>query len=477
MKTLHFRLWLLCTLLLAAGLGGGAVLLWVIGEPALARDLDTVASARADAVVRMMPQPRLERWIEEYVDADRSGVLIQLWGADREFISRSPQGSGPMVPLPDSASSQDPRRGGLRVETLRGTDGQDWRVATVARRERYLSEPQFYIQAGFPAESAQRPVWRAMSWYAGAAALLMAVGAGTAWLLLKRWVRSLNMMEEMTRGMAASTLSRRRLFVPASDAELSSLAGSINTLLDELDAVHSRQQQFVADASHELRTPLTILLGELDVTLRRDRPAPELRETLGTCRTEIFRLGRMVDNLLALARADAGGIETRPVRVNVHTVCGDVCDKLLSRAAEGGVELHLGPVPVPAAEIMGEPVALERIILNLVENALAHTPAGESVRVEVTRHGGEVCVTVSDTGCGLAPEHQLRVFDRFYRVDSARTSVRGGAGLGLAIVKALTTAHGGRVSLESTLGRGSTFTLYFPAAKEESKPEEPRAKE
>jgi signal transduction histidine kinase len=216
----------------------------------------------------------------------------------------------------------------------------------------------------------------------------------------------------------------------------------------------------VADASHELRTPLTILRGEIDVALRRPRTPAEYAEVLQSSREEIERLSRLTNNLLMLARADAGNALVRREMVDVAAIAGDVCAKLALFSEERKVSLFC-EANQPAI-VSADPVALEQIVFNLVENALRYTPPGESARVRVASGDETVTVEVADHGGGIAPEHLPRLFERFYRVDEARSREFGGAGLGLSIVKTLAEAHGGQVEVRSILGQGSTFTVSLP---------------
>ncbi|MBL9134362.1 MAG: hypothetical protein JNK85_00775 [Verrucomicrobiales bacterium] len=293
---------------------------------------------------------------------------------------------------------------------------------------------------------------------------------GTAWLavmgfaswMLAFWIRSLDVVAESARQLGASTFATQRLFVPHRAPELRPLITSVNALLDRLSGVHRQQQQFLADASHELRTPLTILRGEIEVALRRERPGDEYREILTSNCDELERLSRLVDNLLTLARADAGQVLNRRETIDLAVVCREVVDRLETVAADRQVALHLDARGTTT--LNGDPVALDRVIFNLVENAVRYSPPQEAVQIMVEGDSQQATIQVRDAGRGIAPEHQPRLFDRFYRVDVSRSRDQGGAGLGLAIVKTLVEAHGGRIEVASQLGKGSTFTVRLPAS-------------
>ncbi len=270
----------------------------------------------------------------------------------------------------------------------------------------------------------------------------------------------LTALSDTARKVNLGTLARQRLFAPPDAPEVATLAAAFNELLDRLEAAHASQHRFVADASHELRTPLAALRAEIEIALRRERAPADYQRTLDSNRHELERLSSLVENLLALAALDASQPQKQKSPVDLALVCRDVAEQLLPLAAAQDVRLQLElseSVTTP-----GDVFSLERAVRNLVENAIRHTPAGEQIVIRAGIHGGEARVEVIDAGVGIAPEHLPHLFDRFYRVDTARTRTHGGAGLGLAIVKAIVEAHDGTVSVESKLGAGSTFMLRLP---------------
>jgi signal transduction histidine kinase len=229
----------------------------------------------------------------------------------------------------------------------------------------------------------------------------------------------------------------------------------------ESENVRAAQQRFVADAAHELGTPLAVLKGEIDIALRRDRSAEDYRSALTSCREEIERLSRLSENLLALAGADAGQVLVHMTPCDAGEIACNVYRRFARIAEEKGVAFsYSGPPSVP---FYADAIAIEQVLGNLVSNALRHTPAGESVTLSLTSDGGSTLFNVADTGEGIPTAHIPRLFERFHRVDKSRSRAAGGAGLGLAIVKTLVEAHGGRIAVQSELGKGSTFIVTLPA--------------
>jgi heavy metal sensor kinase len=318
-----------------------------------------------------------------------------------------------------------------------------------------------YAQTAIPLTAVEKDfqVVRHWLWTSGFVALVVA--GLVAWLLLREWLSGFHRVATATRHLGTDALARARLPVPENGREVALLARDFNSVLDRLEQALALQQQFTANASHELRTPLAILRSELELALRRERNTAEYRNALENCRTEAERLSRLVENLLTLARADAGeGVAAREP-VNLAALAGDLCERFRSLAAAEGVQLVCEFKEQP--EVRADSIALERVFTNLIENALRHTPRGEEVRVRVRAEADGAVFEVADGGPGIPPEHLPQIFDRFYRVDKARSRQHGGGGLGLAIVKSLVEAHGGRVEVESQFGRGATFRVWLPA--------------
>ena len=224
----------------------------------------------------------------------------------------------------------------------------------------------------------------------------------------------------------------------------------------------SRQQEFVADASHELRTPLTVLRSATDVLDRhRAEPLAENGELFDDVRAEIARMERLASDLLTLARSDTGELELMTAPLDLAELAGDVVRRITPLAHERQVQLGFKLNGVPPT-VEADPDRLQQVLLVLVDNAIKHTPKDGHVDVRVSQQSGTALLEVADTGSGIAPEHLPRIFDRFYRADKARS--QGGTGLGLAIAKMLVDAHGGHMSIASTLGAGTRVAVALPLA-------------
>jgi two-component system heavy metal sensor histidine kinase CusS len=245
-------------------------------------------------------------------------------------------------------------------------------------------------------------------------------------------------------------------------AELRPLASTFNEMLDRLEESFTRLSRFSADIAHELRTPVNNLRGEVEVALTKLRSVEEYRDVLGSCLEEFGRLSQLIESLLFLARSENAQTALSKGPVDVREELTKVHEFYEAAAAEAGVTLSVA-AQEPVTACLNRTL-FQRAVGNLVANALAYTPSGGNVSLSATREGDAVRVTVSDSGQGIPPEDLARVFDRFYRVDRARSSASGGSGLGLAIVKGIVLLHGGKTDITSELGRGTRVSLVFPLA-------------
>jgi two-component system, OmpR family, heavy metal sensor histidine kinase CusS len=238
--------------------------------------------------------------------------------------------------------------------------------------------------------------------------------------------------------------------------ELQPLAIAFDEMLDRLDDSFTRLSQFSADLAHELRTPIANMLGEAQVALTRDRTAAEYRDTIESAVAECERLSRIVDNLLFVARVDAARESIARKQFDARAAIEKIAAFYQTVADDHYVTISCSG----DGEIYADPDLFERAVGNLLDNALRFTAKYGSIQIALSKHDGGFEVAVSDDGCGIAPEHLPRVFDRFYRAESSRGS--DGAGLGLALVKSIIDLHGGSAKIQSEIGRGTTVKLRFP---------------
>jgi heavy metal sensor kinase len=301
-------------------------------------------------------------------------------------------------------------------------------------------------------------------------ALVLGVGlpvaVGTAaiggYLLARRALRPVADMIAEAKTITAENLSAR-LSVDNPDDEIGRLARMFNETLARLESSFDQLKRFTADASHELRTPLTAIRSVGEVALSEHRSDAEYRETISSMLEETDRLARLVDTLLMLARADARSVKLQRDKIDLRSLAREVVDHLAALHEEKHqtvVTDRNGPVIVIADRLV-----LRQAVINLLDNAIKYSPDGATIRVAVSRRDRSALLDVADTGPGIPAEHRAHIFDRFYRVDKARSRHLGGAGLGLSIARSAVELHGGSISLESS-ENGSTFRVQLPLAGE-----------
>ncbi len=290
--------------------------------------------------------------------------------------------------------------------------------------------------------------------------VVLIVTSGGGAFLAGRALAPIDSVTQMARRISAEDLGQR-LALDLPDDEAGRLATTFDEMIERLDQAFRRQRQFTADASHEMRTPLTAIKGQTEVVLQRDRGPDEYREVLRGVNAEIDRLIRLVGSLLTLARADAARIPIDRERLSVESLVNDAIESIRPLAVEKGLSLTVENSP--ERQIFADQDLLLQLLLNLLDNAAKYTPSGGSITVSWRGEGGGIAIAVADTGPGIAPDQQAQVFERFYRVDSARSRRQGGAGLGLSICLWIAEAHGGSIELKSEPGQGSTFSLKLPA--------------
>jgi signal transduction histidine kinase len=295
--------------------------------------------------------------------------------------------------------------------------------------------------------------------------LLAVVGLAAAsgvggYILSGMMLRPVRDMTEVASEISETNLSRR-INHQGPDDELKALADTFDSMIGRLEQSFDRQRQFVQDASHELRTPLAAIRTNIDVAeMDQDSNPDDYRALLETVKTQTERLTRLSEDLLLLSTNEPGAYETEPI--DVTSLYREVTRQLNPLAAGKNVSFA---IDVPdGLEVEAESDLLYRCVFNLVDNAIKYSGEGASVTLSAVQSPADVALAIRDTGPGIAPEDQERIFDRFYRLDKGRSRREGGTGLGLAIVRELVTSMHGSVGVASAPGEGSTFTLRLPVA-------------
>jgi heavy metal sensor kinase len=318
---------------------------------------------------------------------------------------------------------------------------------------------RFLIEAGAPFGQIEGVLHGLLLTLALGLPVVIAAAMGGGYLLMRRALRPVDEITQSAERITSRNLSER-LPVARTGDELERLSTSLNRMITRLEEAFQHISRFSADASHELRTPLTILRGELEAMAGQPQLAPEVRETIGSALEETERLGKIVESLLAISRLDAGEARMERVEFDLAELARTTSEQMRLLAEDKNISLDCdAATPV---EVVGDRARLKQVVVNLLDNAIKYTPAGGSVQVTVSAANGSALLEVADDGPGIPAEALPHLFERFYRVDKARSRQMGGAGLGLSIVKSICAAHGGRVEVQSVEGRGSRFQVAIP---------------
>ncbi len=285
-----------------------------------------------------------------------------------------------------------------------------------------------------------------------------AAGYGSSWLG-REVLAPIETLSTTATNISGSTLETR-LALTAPYKEFQHLAKAFNNMLDRIQKVFEVQRRFVADAAHELRTPLTTMKGNLEVTLLNKRSPEEYRRAILTNLAEVDRLNRLTRSLLTLARFAGDFPTTERKQLAPGPFLRELLAELSILADDRGIELVGDFQETP--KILGDAGQIKQLMINLLDNAFRHTPSGGMVKVRLVPKDKHVLIFVEDSGAGIDAEYLPHLFERFYRVGSARDRNSGGTGLGLSIVKEIIESHGGKIEVESKLGKGTTFILMLP---------------
>lgn len=350
-------------------------------------------------------------------------------------------------------------RGEVTFATVQQGTDEAWRVLIVPVQEN--GRTVAVLEVGRPEDELRAALGQLLLLMGLAVPATLVLAAGGGLFLAQRALSPIDRITRLARRIGAEDLSRRVGMVSSND-EVGRLAETFDAMLERLESAFQRERQFTADASHELRTPLSVITSQVDVTLERPRSAREYQEALRVVGGEAERMRRLVSELLILARADSARERLELEPQSVDELACEVAEELQPLARARGIRLGLGRVE--PAVVMGDQTRLMQLLFNLTDNAIKYTPAGGNVTISVERRGGSVALAVADSGIGIAAPHLPHLFERFYRVDKARSRSEGGAGLGLAICDWIARAHGGRIEVASAPGRGSIFTVHLPLA-------------
>lgn len=447
--SLRTRLLLWYTVTFAAGLLLFAVLIWIGVRHTLSADLDHWLSAQAAGLERFLRQ--------ELRSTNEAGVVEEA----REFSTALPAGSGLQVfdeggrvlfSRP-ATSGAVPHRVGEVVTTV----WADMPVRVMAREATILGR-HYRIALWRSASDVDEALRRLAGLLITLAPVLLVLSAAGGWWLSRRALAPVDEITAAARTVSLQALSAR-LPVPPHEDELRRLSEAWNGMLGRLEDSARRLNRFTADASHELRTPLAVMRTTAELALRHERSGAEYREALEGIRASSEEMSGLIENLLEIARADAGQVPASRARLDLNSLVVEAAAQVRPLAA--GKAIGIETVCDGSLVVEGDRGQLRRLLLIVADNALKFTPEGGQVAIHARREGASCVVEVSDTGCGISAEDLPRIFDRFYQTDAARS--QGGSGLGLALAQWIVSNHGGTIGAESRPGAGTRITIRLPA--------------
>lgn len=408
--------------------------------------------------------------IAEYVVLNPRNFMVQVMDSTGAVVFRSASLGNDTLRLPsDFLDNADTSTSQLTTLSRFTTDFQG-KPAQQSLRVAMAKFRSAVVVVAYPFDEVQSSLDDYLKTLMLLIPVVLAVSIIGGWFLARA---SLHPVDEITRtalDITASNLSRR-LPVAKSNDEIKRLSETLNDMISRLESSFSRIRQFTADASHELRTPLTILTGEMELALRSVRTQEEYQEVISSALQETLRMSRVVEDLLLLSRADMGRVRFQSDSVNLNEMLADLADATAILGAKKDLSITYRQED-EILYVLGDHARLYQMFLNLLDNAVKYTPHDGSVSLTLHRDGAMAEIRVRDTGIGINQEHQKKIFDRFYRVDKARSRAQGGVGLGLSIVEWTALAHDGTIEVESEPGHGSTFIVRLPLGPDSIKPEE-----
>jgi two-component system, OmpR family, sensor kinase len=461
----RWRLTLWPSLLLGFSLVASGLLIYVVLGHQLQAEVDERLQQLAHQVHRDLNIPQQQGFELRSVSPDRlvsstsefsaPGLYVQILDGHGTVVSTSPNLRGEELPV-SASGIRDGLRGQASVETLSTMAGDPVRVRTVPMI--HGDSALGLVQVG----QSLRPLNETLRWLG----LLLAAGVVSVWSLttLAGWIvvgRALDPIGAITDTaafIAATGDFGNRIAYSGPADEVGRLAGTFNRMIDRLEATFQSQRRFIADSSHELGTPLAVIKGNADL-LGRPLPPGAAEEAVAAIQAEAGRMERIVSDLLKMAEMDMAE-DDRSERVRLDLLASEVFAHM--RAVAVGRRFSIdAPSKVVVA---GNPDRLRELVLNLLDNAIKYTQEDGRVALSLRSERSWAVLAVSDTGIGIPVSEQDRIFDRFYRVDKARSRAGGGTGLGLAITRSIVQAHGGTISVRSEPGLGSTFIVHLPLA-------------
>jgi len=432
--------------------------MWFILRDSLFDMVDDDLENQVDDLTRLLATQRrdaslssLQALMQEAYGSEHLGDYLAVYVDDGQPIYRSASlQSHPslMVPLPPAQRA---------VFTNRVMQGHNLRFVL---EKVTVNGRSYVVEMGLSSDDAFDTLRRFRSYLVMFAPLLLLLAAGVGYWISRRALSPVDALVRTARDVSGTNLSVRLEQLHTGD-ELQRLSDTLNAMLDRIETAFARVTQFTADASHELRTPVSLIRTEAELALRRARTESEYQDSLRHILLEAERTTALIEQLLSLARADSGRETLHMQPVELSSVLQKVVEGWKQVATLRGLGFSVD-IDDPVAFVSGDESMLHRLADILLDNAFKYTPSPGSISLTLKHRGEAAVITVRDSGVGIPTEEQGKIFERFYRVDKARSRVQGGNGLGLSIAQWIVDQHHGTIQVESHAGEGATFQIELP---------------
>ena len=425
--------------------------LYAVADGALKAQVEDLTNFIKSQKKKNMTLPKLREEASESYDLEHSGDFLQIYDQDSNWIFRAPALEKNQFAPPSLAATKHRTFQNLQLAN------QPFRFIT----QKIEVNGRFYtVQTGVPADQIVATLSLFRRYLLMLAPVLLLAAAGGGYWLSHKALAPVDAITRTARNIGGNNLSDRLEKLTTGD-ELQRLSDTLNEMLARLESAFLRVTQFTADASHELRTPISLIRTEAEIALRKSRGDAEYREALRHILLEAERTSTLVEELLSLARADSGReslhltlIDLRPV---IAEIANEWCSLIEARNLKFSQQFADRELPV-----LADRSAVQRLLAILLDNAVKYTPPPGAIEMELDTQEDMAVITVRDSGIGIAESEQSKIFERFYRVDKARSRELGGAGIGLAIAEWIVQQHRGSITVQSRLGKGASFSVAFP---------------
>ena len=454
---LRLTLWYL-TIFAAAqvlfGIGMWLVLrqdLYSVADDALTAQIEDLTNFLKAQKKKNMTVTKLREEASEAYDLEHSGDFLQIYDEDGNWIFRAPSLERNQFPP-------------ISPGAVKGTSFQDHQLGN--KPFRFITQRievnghSYTVQTGVPTDQIIATLSLFRRYLLMLAPLLLLAAASGGYWLSRKALSPVDAITRTARNIGGSNLGDRLEKLTTGD-ELQRLSDTLNEMLARIENSFLRMTQFTADASHELRTPISLIRTEADIALRKSRGNEEYREALRHILLEAERTSSLVEELLSLARADSGRESLHLAPLDLRTAIADTANEWRQLVESRNLQFTqaIADCELP---VLADRRAVERLLAILLDNAVKYTPPPGVVELRLEARHGNAVIYVRDTGIGIAEQDQSKIFERFYRVDKARSREFGGAGIGLAIADWIVQQHRGSVAVQSSIDNGSTFFVEFP---------------